>query len=54
MAPEAYTLKAARDGWANNENGEKIRLRAANAYHKYQKCSLKGAKSLFYTYKKRR
>lgn len=54
MAPEAYTLKAAIDGWANNENGEKIRLRAANAYHKYQKCSLKGAKSLFYTYKDRR
>ena len=54
MAPEAYTLKAAIDGWANNENGEKIRLRAANAYHKYQKCSLKGAKSLFYTYKERR
>ncbi len=51
MAPEAYTLKAALDGWINNENGEKIRLRAAEAYHQYQKCSLTGAKSLFYTYK---
>jgi len=51
MAPEAYTLKAALDGWANNESNEKIRLRAAKAYHKYQKCSLTGAQALFYTYK---
>jgi len=52
MAPEAYTLKAALDGWANNESSEKIRLRAATAYHQYQKCSLMGAKALFYTYKR--
>ena len=48
-APEAYTLKAAVDGWILNEDGEKIRRRAAEAYHKYQKCGLKGALNLFAT-----
>lgn len=47
MAPEAYTLKAAVDGWILNEDGEKVRRRAAEAYHKYQKCGLKGALNLF-------
>ncbi|MCP4161798.1 MAG: hypothetical protein GY760_17125 [Deltaproteobacteria bacterium] len=50
MAPEAYTLKAAIDGWALNEKNEEIRLRAAKAYQKYQKISFKGANSIFYTY----
>lgn len=50
MAPEAYTLKAAIDGWAINENNEKIRLRAVKAYQEYQKISLNGANALFYTY----
>lgn len=49
MAPEAYTLKAALDGWINRENGEQIRERAAVAYDKYQKCGMRGAHRLFAT-----
>ncbi|KZS41099.1 hypothetical protein AWE51_23385 [Aquimarina aggregata] len=49
MAPEAYTLKAAIDGWINNENGKQIDERAAQAYNKYQKCGIKGARNLFTT-----
>ena len=49
MAPEAYTLKSAVDGWILNEGYEKIRTRAVNEYHKYQKCSLSAANNLFKT-----
>jgi hypothetical protein len=49
MAPEAYTLEAAIAGWIVGENGQKIKERAAQAYHKYQKCGLKGARRLFYS-----
>ncbi len=49
MAPEAYTLKWAIDGWIKNESNEEIRERAAKAYHHYQKCGLKGAKRLLVT-----
>jgi hypothetical protein len=49
MAPEAYTLKAALDGWLNSETGDAIRQRAAAAYHKYQKCGLHAAQRLFAT-----
>jgi hypothetical protein len=49
MAPEAYTLKAALDGWINGESDEQIRERAAVAYDKYQKCGLRGARRLFAT-----
>jgi hypothetical protein len=49
MAPEAYTLKAALDGWIVGEGGEGIRLRAAHAYDKYQKCGFKAAQRLFAT-----
>jgi hypothetical protein len=49
MAPEAYVLKAALDGWILGEDGEKTRNRAAGAYHKYQGCSLKSALKLFAT-----
>ena len=49
MAPEAYTLKAALDGWLNEESGEQIRERAAVAYDKYQHCGIKGARKLFAT-----
>ncbi len=49
MAPEAYTLKWAIDGWMLNETDLEIRERAAKAYHKYQKCGLKGAKRLLVT-----
>jgi len=47
MAPEAYTLKAALDGWIAGETGEEIRERAAVAYAKYQKIGVAGARRLF-------
>jgi hypothetical protein len=46
MAPEAYTLKSALDGWILGESNEQIRNRAAAAYDKYQKCGLNGARKL--------
>lgn len=49
MAPEAYVLSAAIDGWIKKESDEQIRLRAADAYHKYQHCGVKAARSLFAT-----
>jgi hypothetical protein len=49
MSPEAYTLKAAIDGWIKNESAEQIRTRAAAAYHQYQKCGMKGARNLLVT-----
>jgi len=49
MAPEAYTLKSAIDGWILNETDAQIRERAAQAYHKYQKCGIKGARRLLVT-----
>ncbi|WP_339751590.1 hypothetical protein [uncultured Winogradskyella sp.] len=49
MAPEAYTLKSAIDGWILNEIDAQIRERAAQAYHKYQKCGVKGARRLLVT-----
>ena len=49
MAPEAYVLSAAIDGWLQKESDEQIRLRAAEAYHKYQKCGVKAARGLFAT-----
>jgi hypothetical protein len=47
MAPEAYVLKAALDGWIANESGEHVRRRAAEAYNSYQHCGLKAARGLF-------
>ena len=46
MAPEAYTLKSALDGWIAGENNEQIRDRAAAAYDKYQKCGVRAAHRL--------
>ena len=46
MAPEAYTLKAALDGWIASENEQQIRQRAAEAYSRYQKSSLASSKKL--------
>ena len=46
MAPEAYTLENALEGWVMLEGDASIRLRAAKAYNKYQKCGLKAAKRL--------
>jgi hypothetical protein len=49
MAPEAYVLKAAIDGWVLNEDGERIRRRAAAAYNQYQQCGINAASRLFST-----
>lgn len=49
MAPEAYTLKAALNGWVARETGEQIHERAAKAYDQYQKCGITGARRLFAT-----
>lgn len=49
MAPEAYTLKAALDGWMLQESKEQIRKRAAAAYAKYQRCGDTAAMRLFST-----
>jgi len=49
MAPEAYTLKSALDGWIAAENREQVRDRAAGAYDKYQKCGIRAAHRLLTT-----
>lgn len=49
MAPEAYTIHDAISGYVNNETNEQIRTRAAQAYSKFQKCSLKAARNLLVT-----
>jgi hypothetical protein len=49
MAPEAYVLSAALDGWLNLETNEQVRARAAKAYSTYQRIGLKGASGLFAT-----
>jgi hypothetical protein len=49
MAPEAYTLHDALEGYIKNESPESIRIRAAKAYSKYQKCSENAAKNLLVT-----
>ena len=46
MAPEAYTLKSALDGWIAGEDNEQVRDRAAGAYDKYQKCGFRAAHRL--------
>src|SRR5579864_9497365 len=47
MAPEAYALKDALEGWISGETNERIRDRAAEAYDKYQKCGPRAAHRLF-------
>lgn len=49
MAPEAYILHDALAGYLNEETNNEIQNRAALAYSKYQKCSLKAAKNLLIT-----
>lgn len=49
MAPEAYVLQAAIDGWLSGKTGDEIRLLAAESYNKYQHCGLSAAKKLFAT-----
>ncbi|WP_107038614.1 hypothetical protein [Brumimicrobium mesophilum] len=47
MAPEAYVLHGALNGYVINETGIQIDERAAQAYNTYQKCGIKGAQGLF-------
>lgn len=49
MAPEAYILEAALDGWVRQQSNEEIRLKAAKAYAKYQRCPFNSANRLFVT-----
>jgi hypothetical protein len=49
MAPEAYILSAAVEGWMNKESDEEVRVRAAKAYNSYQNCGQKAANNLFAT-----
>lgn len=49
MSPEAYTSHAAISGWIENETPEQIKERAAQAYNKYLKCGIKGARNLLVT-----
>lgn len=46
MAPEAYTLDAALQGWIRREDASQVRERAAQAYAKWQKCSASAARKL--------
>lgn len=49
MAPEAYILHDALEGWTRGETSEQVRNRAAAAYAKYQKISLRAAQNLLVT-----
>jgi hypothetical protein len=49
MAPEAYILHDALEGWTRGESAEQVRTRAAEAYAKYQKISVKAARNLLVT-----
>jgi hypothetical protein len=49
MAPEAYTLHDAISAWLNNQSNANVRLKAAAAYNKYQKCGEKAARNLLVT-----
>ncbi len=46
MSPEAYTLHDALESYINKSSAEETRNSAAKAYARYQRCSLKAAKSL--------
>lgn len=47
MAPEAYTLKAAVEGWIAGDSAEEIREKAARTYAKYQKIGVAAGERLF-------
>ncbi len=49
MAPEAYILSAAIDGWLSGETDEQIRTRGAKAYSTYQRIGFRAASGLFAT-----
>lgn len=47
MAPESYVLEAALEAYLQNKSQNIINENAAQAYHKYQKCSISSARKLF-------
>lgn len=49
MAPEAYILHDALEGWVRGESEKEIQIRAASAYAKYQKISQRAAQNLLVT-----
>lgn len=49
MAPEAYILHDAVEGWVRQETGQQVRSRAASAYAKYQRISQRSAENLLVT-----
>ena len=49
MAPEAYILHDALEGWVRNDSATNIRVRAAAAYAKYQGISQASAQNLLVT-----
>ncbi|HEY0978751.1 MAG TPA: hypothetical protein VGE21_14865 [Flavobacteriales bacterium] len=49
MAPEAYTLHAALGQWVLRKPDSAVHEQAAQAYNKYQKCGINGARRLFAT-----
>lgn len=46
MAPEAYIIHDALSGWVQSESPAQISERAAQAYHRYQKCGINAARKL--------
>ena len=49
MAPEAYTVDAVIRAWFAGKSPAEVKLAAASAYHRFQKCGLTGATRLFAT-----
>lgn len=47
MAPEAYLLEALVETWGAGGDPAAVREAVAQAYRRYQKCSLKAARALF-------
>jgi hypothetical protein len=48
MCPEAYTLDAMIKAWFSGSDAPATREAVARAYQKYQKCSIKAARGLFF------
>ncbi len=49
LAPEAYTLESAIEGWIALEDNREIESRAERTYNRFQKCGLNGARKIFTT-----
>lgn len=49
MAPEAYVFEGILNSWGALQEEESVHSHAAIAYHKYQKCGMRGATNLFRT-----